>query len=176
MTEQWRPCPGHEGLYEVSDEGRVRSLHFSPPKLLKFGKDETGYPTVMLSSGGSIKAGGTRKPFTVHRLVARAFHGDKQNVLHREVAHLDNDRTNARAENLKWVSRTENESHKYRFGTRASHLYSPLTEEQVGEIKAMLGRKTNVAIARDYPVSPHAISKIKRGIHWKHVEPKRLDP
>lgn len=35
MTELWRPCPDFEGIYEVSDTGRVRSLYVDPPRLWK---------------------------------------------------------------------------------------------------------------------------------------------
>src|SRR4051812_23187911 len=111
--ETWLPVEGYAGLYEVSDFGRVRSLHrrHKELKILTFGTDQTGYPTVMLSKSC------VRKPFTVHRLVALAFHGDKRNALHCQVGHLDGDMKNPRADNLKWVSKTENESHKLRHGT-----------------------------------------------------------
>lgn len=76
MPEQWRPIPGYAGLYEVSDEGRVRSLPRSHPykgttrtvagRVLKLGTDSRGYRTVQLYSGGRS----TRKPFWVAVLVA----------------------------------------------------------------------------------------------------------
>jgi hypothetical protein len=110
---------------------------------------------------------GVRKPYTVHRLVALAFHGEMRNALHREVAHLDGSKTNARADNLKWVSRTENESHKYRHGTRASHRFSRLTEEQARAIKLACGVRRYADIAREYGVSESTISGIAQGKRWR---------
>src|SRR5262245_5051542 len=103
----WLPVVGYEGLYEVSDDGRVRSLHNRtlglalPPFL-----DEDGYPRVHLNREGR------RRNRRIHRLVAEAFHARHRNILHNEVAHLDGSRTNACASNLKWVSKAENNSHK----------------------------------------------------------------
>lgn len=163
MREEWRPILGYEGLYEVSNLGRVRSLHarFAEPRPCKFGTDQTGYPTVMLSKEGR------RKPFTVHRLVAVAFHGSLRNALHREVGHLDGDMKNCRADNLKWVSKTENEAHKYAHGTNSSERFSKLTKPQVAFIKSQRGIKSHAAIARELGVvKADAVSKIARGERW----------
>ena len=107
MNEIWKPVVGFEGLYDVSSEGRVRSYRREPaPKLLKPGIASNGYPSVVLGRGN------TRM---VHRLVAEAFHG--LCPLGCEVRHRDGDRTNPRADNLRWGTRSENIRDAVRNGT-----------------------------------------------------------
>lgn len=158
--ERWLPVPGYEGLYEVSDAGRFRSFYFDPPRILRLSKDSHAYPVAMLSKDRK------RKPFTAHRLVALAFHGDKRNVLHCQVAHLDGDKTNPTAANLKWVSKIENESHKHAHGTRNSALYSRLTHEQVVEIRSLLGTMTLAKIGARFGISWRTVEDIARGKRW----------
>lgn len=109
-VEEWRPVPDYDGLYEVSNFGRVRSMYWSPPRLLALTTDQSGYLVVQMNRKGR------RRPYTVHRLVCRAFHGSGD-PLHNEAGHLDGNRRNARADNLKWVSKVENHSHKRLHGT-----------------------------------------------------------
>ena len=82
--EEWRAVVGYEGLYEVSDQGRVRSLD-------RFYLTRDGKP----------------RGFLVHRLVAQAFLGSapegKPNVLH-----SDNAPDNNRVTNLRWGTQKEN--------------------------------------------------------------------
>jgi hypothetical protein len=105
-AEQWLPVPGYEGLYEISDQGRVKSHHtINRGHILAGSTDRYGYPQVQLSRGG------VKLQHKVHRLVCRAFHGEPGSAdLH--AAHLDGDKTNARATNLCWATRQENEAHK----------------------------------------------------------------
>lgn len=79
--ENWRPVPGHEGAYEVSDHGRVRSLDRE----------------VCLGRGNSQ---------CVHALVAAAFLGPRPDGA--DVCHRDGDATNNRAGNLYYGSRSQN--------------------------------------------------------------------
>ena len=166
-AERWLPVGGYEGLYEVSNLGRVRSLYFQPPRLCKFGKDQTGYPTVMLSKDRK------RKPFTVHRLVAVAFHGHKRNALHIEVAHLDGDMANPRADNLKWVSKVENRAHRLLHGTHDAgeqNSGAKLTVEAVREIRSYPPYRIDMKeLAHRFGVSRHTIDSVRKGQTWRHV-------
>lgn len=115
LTENWRPIVGYEDQYQVSDQGRVRSLarhrigaHGSrtrvSERILKPGGNR--YPMVLLCKDGN------RRGFSIHRLVAEAFIpavGDRQ-----EVNHRDGNPTNNVASNLEWVNRSENVAHSYR--------------------------------------------------------------
>lgn len=109
--EEWRPVPGHEGHYEVSSEGRVRSLdrrvaHPRHGAINVKGKplaqrlDRHGYKIVNLWRDGVMKA---RK---VHQIVLEAFVGPRPEGI--EVMHADDDRTNNRLENLSYGTRQEN--------------------------------------------------------------------
>lgn len=166
--EEWRPCPDFAGLYEVSSFGRVRSLHRrNSLRILYQGSDETGYPTVALNRHG------TRTTRTVHRLVCRAFHGEP-NPLHRETAHLDGDKANARADNLKWVSKRENESHKSAHGTRLRGEASPcarISEKQARRVKQLVREGSGVTLAAKIArVTYRTARDIAEGKRWKHVQ------
>ena len=167
-TEVWLPVPGYEGLYEVSHLGRVRSLHarFRSPRRCAQGDDGTGYPTVGLSKNGK------RTTKTVHRLVCRAFHGEP-NALQNEAAHLDGDRTNCRASNLKWCSKIENHSHKRFHGTHQAgerHPRAKLTEVTARlALEKLASGETCRAIAETLGVSASTIEDLRKGKKWRHV-------
>ena len=113
IIEEWRPVVGYEGLYEVSNIGRVRSLDryvkgkgksyfLHKGRVLSPGIKTEGYLIVRLQ----------RRMFYVHRLVTEAFLPNPDNLP--EVNHKDEDKTNNRVENLEWCD------HKYNmnYGTR----------------------------------------------------------
>lgn len=111
--EVWKDIAGYEGLYQVSDMGRVRSckrLVSHPkggkkvvnPRVLK-PSNVHGYPSVILCTNGTIKR------FSVHRLVAIAFLDNPMNLP--EVNHLDGNRANPEKTNLEWCSSAENKLH-----------------------------------------------------------------
>lgn len=102
-TEIWRPVVGYEGLYEVSDQGRVRSLQsgkWRNRRILKLGKNPNGYLYVKLCKDG--KGEGMR----VHRVVAEAFIPNPNHLA--TVNHKDEDKTNNFASNLEWMSHKDN--------------------------------------------------------------------
>jgi hypothetical protein len=106
-ADAWRPCPGFERHYSVSSNGVIRN---NSTGLRLFGElDRDGYRRVNLSSAG--KALKRR----VHRLVCEAFHGPAPEGC--EVCHLDGTRTNNRAENLRWGTRSENVRQAQAHGT-----------------------------------------------------------
>ena len=94
--EHWKAIAGYEGLYEVSDLGRVKSLWNGKEKILKPGKNTWGYLKVVLYKDGHGKT------ITVHRLVAEAFIQNPNNL--ETINHKDEDKTNNVASNLEWMS------------------------------------------------------------------------
>lgn len=104
MVEIWRPIPGYEALYEVSNLGRVRSL-FRYKKMLKPSPITNGYLTVELWKDKQ------RKRIGIHRLVAMCFCENPDNKPF--VNHIDETKTNNCADNLEWVTHVEN----CRYGT-----------------------------------------------------------
>ena len=107
--EIWKDIEGYEGLYQVSNLGRVKSLNYKctkEEKILKLMSDKDGYLYVNLYKEGK------RKTYKVHRLVAKAFIPNPENKL--EVNHKDEDKTNNKVENLEWMTCKEN----INYGTR----------------------------------------------------------
>lgn len=117
MEEIWKDIEGYEGLYQVSNLGRVRSLDMVLPcnskgvmsTRVRHGVirrqhiGHTGYHYVLLLHGKR------RKNFRVHRLVAAAFVPNPLNLP--EVNHKDEDKNNNRADNLEWC--TSKYNHNY---------------------------------------------------------------
>lgn len=116
-TENWRPIPGYEGFYEVSDLGNVRSLRrvvsgkTYQGRPIKACRVSDGRPGVKLYRGGAA----TRKNFGVHRIVALAFLGEPPDP-RMEVCHNDGDRLNNALSNLRWDTRSNNALDTVRHG------------------------------------------------------------
>lgn len=112
MSERWRPAPGWEATYEVSDQGRVRSIERTvrtgigqprriPVRMRKLIRNAYGDVSVMLSDGER------RKMVLVRRLVALAFLPSPAHPDRTEVTNIDRDGTNNSWTNLQWVSHSE---------------------------------------------------------------------
>ena len=103
MTETWKAISGYEGLYEVSDLGRVKSLNYNRTgmeNILKPGTNHKGYLHVSLYKDGHVKT------VKVHRLVAESFIPNPQGL--ETVNHKDEVKTNNTVTNLEWMSRADN--------------------------------------------------------------------
>ena len=98
--EHWKEIDCYEGLYEVSNLGRVKSLKHGKEKILKPKKSHGGYLQVCLSKDGH------RKFLLVHRLVAESFIPNPNNL--ETVNHKDEVKTNNVASNLEWMTRGDN--------------------------------------------------------------------
>lgn len=110
--EVWKPVAGYEGLYEVSNIGRVRGIRRSgcTGEPLKGQIDIHGYVDVML------RGNKTYKHWKVHRLVAIAFIPNPEGK--RTVNHIDGNKQNNNVENLEWMTHGENHRHAYRIGLK----------------------------------------------------------
>ena len=103
MKEEWKPIKGFEGLYEVSNTGKIRSLHFGKTRILSPGKDLQRYLHLVLCKDK------VKKEFLVHRLVASAFIPNPNNKP--EVNHIDGNKSNNNVDNLEWCTRECNMRH-----------------------------------------------------------------
>jgi len=112
--EEWRDISGYEGLYQVSDLGRVKSLdRLRPngPKSQYMMKGRTLSPGVS-GDTGYLTVNICGKSYSIHRLVAKTFISNLNNLP--EVNHKDQDKTNNNLNNLEWVTRSENTTHGVR--------------------------------------------------------------
>jgi hypothetical protein len=115
--ERWRPVPGYEGRYEVSESGMVLSLALSA-----FPMPSTGYLCVRLCKDALAV---TR---TVHSLVAEAFHGPRPPG--HEARHLDGNRQHNSPENVIWGTKSENTRDQVRHGTHRGLRANRLRNER----------------------------------------------
>ena len=118
-NEIWKDIEGYEGIYQISNKGRVKSLEriilFEngksrkvKSKILSTFIEKAGYECIKLYRNNKAK------PFKVHRLVAIAFiecSGDKDLL---EVNHMDGNKLNNCVTNLEWCTRQENILHGYK--------------------------------------------------------------
>ena len=113
MSTQWKSVEGYEGIYEVSEDGEVRSVDRIDSagrnlkgRVLKMQPAPNGYLFVQLCANG-VKAGKS-----VHRLVIEAFKGASE----KWVNHMNGLKTDNRLINLEWMTPSENAQHAWDTG------------------------------------------------------------
>lgn len=170
-NENWKDILGYEGLYQVSDLGRVRSLdrevvysngkvRIFKGKLLKPHIEKDGRVSIQLSKNGN------RKTTKVCRLVALTFIGEKPEGYH--VCHNDGNARNNTLMNIRYDIPTENSIDFYRYGSKTAN--GILTIEQVLEIRKLY--KTGICSLKElverFPVSKSAILSIvnRKSFQW----------
>jgi hypothetical protein len=105
---EWREIPGYEGLYEVSNNGLVRSLRRG--KIMSTNNESsTRYAKVSLYKEGK------EKQVTVHRLVLLAFKGEPPEGK-TSINHINGNKRNNDVNNLEWSNAKENGLHAYATG------------------------------------------------------------
>jgi hypothetical protein len=102
-VEEWRDIEGYEGLYQVSNMGRVKSLHRSGRILRPMHRNCDKYLRISLHKNGKVKYE------YLHRLVAKAFIPNPYNFP--ETNHIDTDPRNCKAYNLEWCTKKHNLNH-----------------------------------------------------------------
>lgn len=185
MVEEWRDVVGYEGLYQVSNLGRVKSLEKTVPhptaksgywvlpekiRKLKVCKNN-GYLMVILSRHNRIKN------WTVHRLVALAF---LEKVEGKDsIDHIDGNKLNNSVDNLRWCTRKENNNNP------KTSWKIPLREYKKGSESSPARKVKNVETGVVFGCVKDAAASIKRtrgaiwhsattggiagGFHWRYV-------
>ena len=171
MTEEiWKDIPGYEGLYQVSNFGRVKSLRKAIIMSIRINKK--GYSTIGLSKTGVFN----RK--SIHRLVAEAFIPNPDNLPC--VNHKDGNKLNNELNNLEWCTYGDNERHAYRTGLKHcgdrkgdKAFNRKLTSDQVAYIKKVYKKGDSTyggrALAKIFNVSESCISSIMLCHSWGGV-------
>lgn len=170
VIERWLPVKKFEGKYEVSDKGRVRSLNFR----------RTGRVVVMKPSersgcymGIALMKNSKYHQIYVHTLVASAFLGEKPPGMF--VNHKDGCKDNNSAENLEYVTRSENMRHACDLGLLVnkgeSHSQSTVTEYVVRVIRRMKSKGLNlheICEVLELPIT--TVRGIYYGKNWPEVK------
>lgn len=172
-VEKWKPVVGHEGLYEVSSMGRVRSLPRELPskngsfrkwkgKVLKPEETTKGYLRVVLTGRGS------NKHVSIHRTVCLAFHGPPPRSSF-VVCHNNGNNQDNRAENLRWDSQRSNAIDTITHGSGVNKIDAA----DAAAIKSLVltSRFTYRQIGDWFGVTKESVSGIANGRTWTHVEP-----
>lgn len=168
IAEEWKPVVGYEGVYEVSNKGRVKRIMqcrgCRAGHILSHAKLPNGYRVVSLSKDNvAIQE-------YLHRVVAAAFIGQASHGM--EVNHKDFDKDHNAVGNLEYGTRLENQRHcvthqMHAFGEGCGQ--AKLTDDKVRAIRRMRRGLTQQEIADRYCVSRSAIGKILSGKNWRHV-------
>lgn len=167
IDELWKEISGLNGLYEISNNGRLRS-YWKPggksrsnfPKVLAITVNGRGYPAKFISG----------KNYRVHRLVAEAFLENPRQLP--MINHIDGNKMNNHVSNLEWCDKSHNERHAQRMGLKNKARgekckKSHLTSDVVREIMASdLGCRQ---LATIYGVNYTTISSIRTGKTWNHI-------
>lgn len=171
-SEKWKDIIGYEGLYRVSDKGRIRRIGpnsgATVNMLLKHAIDNKGYPRVMLYKNRH------RKNALIHRLILEAFVGLCPPKM--ESCHNDGNPMNTQLTNLRWDTHRSNLADKKMHDTQPDQSGSKnnnavLTEKNVRCIKQMLASDLYLqkTIAKKFGVAKTTISDISTGKKWRHI-------
>lgn len=172
-AEEWRDVAEYEGLYQVSNLGRVRSVPRIDCKGARRGgtllSQKNNRPRAYRAVG-LCRNGKTIHP-KVHRLVLSAFAGPCPARM--EGCHDDGNRCNNRRSNLYWGTRKKNQADRVRHGTSnrgTRNGSAKLSEEAVKEIyEARLARVNQGLLAEKFQIDRSTISRIWSGSRWSSV-------
>ena len=162
--EVWKDIEGYEGLYQVSSEGRVKSV----PRKGTYGRILK--PRICSNYECVCLYGTSKRNVLVHRLVAKAFVPNPESK--REVNHRNGIKTDNKAVNLEWVTPKENISHAHKAGLFDESLNKHrkaviATNISTGETRIY---ESQLAAATDLGIKQSTISKmIRKGMAGKRT-------
>lgn len=131
--EIWKPIEETDGLYQISNLGRVKSMsrfhktkdagYYSKEKILKPTMDNLGYLRISLRKPNGFNTRNGYKTFRVHLLVAKAFIENEYNLP--VVNHKDGNKQNNCMDNLEWCTYRDNILHAFKTGLNDSKKHKP---------------------------------------------------
>lgn len=183
LNEEFRPIKYYEGLYEISNYGRIKALpryrwngkkyFYSKIIIMKPHIDNRGYLAILLRDENSI-----RKKISVHRLVAEAFIPNPNNLP--QINHKDENKVNPRVDNLEWCSAKYNTNYNNMTYKRANKLKKSINQYDLdgnfikkwsGIIDASKGCNINRCCINDCCKNR---SKTAGGYIWKYSNDKNM--
>lgn len=160
MIEEWKDIKGYEGLYKVSNYGKVKSLKNN--KILK-PINCHDYKYVHLCDKNH-----KRKNKAIHRLVAQAFIDDNSVM---QVNHINGNKSDNCITNLEWCTSSENNYHKtkvlLRGCKRVKCLETGRIFNSIEEAATFYSRKQNVLVA---VLRHYKYNNTFAGYHWEYVD------
>lgn len=184
MKEIWKDIVGLEGLYQVSNLGKVRSLD----RIIEYDKVVNNKRVHMtchrkgkilslpINGEGYVQISTCGKPSRVHRLVAQAFIPNPKNKPF--INHIDGDKTNNRVDNLEWCTNRENQIHASMVlgHKQGAHQNKPIKCVETGEIFENSFRASEKIGGNRYAAnnirmcaSPNHPRKTCCGYHWEFI-------
>lgn len=167
MTEIFKDIQGYEGLYQISNTGKVKNIIRN--SILKPGIGTTGYYLVILCKNK------VKKTSKVHRLVAKAFIENPDNLPF--VNHKDSNRLNNHISNLEWCDNSGNMQHCFNKGrgkipvmNGTKNVNAKLNDELVIEMRRKFSNGVlRVRIAEEYGLSISTVCRVISKKLWAHV-------
>lgn len=184
--EEWKQIKGFDGLYEVSNMGKIRSNYHQKPKIIKAHENSRGYLRVRLRSKNKAP-----KMYFVHRLVAESFieHSKSDNV----VNHKDFNPKNNSVENLEWTTNNGNMKYsadagrfnknkrwkeKIKYGQRRK--FKPIIGESLKDESVIVLEVLNDC--KKYGFSPSCVCncckgnrETHKGYTWRYATPDEIE-
>ena len=165
---QWKPIPGYEDLYEVSNDGNVRSINprYKNKSILKQSIGSKGYKIVTLCRKGQ------QKTINVHRIVAEVFLPNPHNLPC--VNHKNENKEDNRVSNLEWCSYYYNNTYGQRLTKSALKIGKPVICIETNKTypSAYAAEKeTNISQSK-ICLCCHQKRKSAGGFHWSFLYQK----
>lgn len=154
-SENWKEIDGYDGMYQVSDLGRVRSLKFGKVRVLRASKCINGYLMVGLWKDGK------QNSVSVHRIVASAFI-ENDDESKNQVNHKDENKQNNRVSNLEWCTAQYNVNYN---GLRYKQPHPKPVRNKIKDLyDPNLSIKQNIELfmANGIECSRHTIWKLRK--------------
>jgi len=182
--EIWKDIPGYEGMYQISNMGRLKNLerkfwrnHSVTYKYTLYTRKEN-ISKLHSWDGDYIRTtlykNGIKKHIKLHRLVGQLFIPNPKNLP--QINHKNGIRYDNKVENLEWCTNSENILHAYRIGLEKAvcgelHHNSVFKNSDIIKIRCMYetGNYSMRELAKKYNVDKDTIKCIVRRETWKHI-------
>ena len=185
MEEIWRNVQDYEGLYQISNLGRIKRLAYwhnvgiknikkiyKQERILKQSRDSSGYKQVCLTKNSK------KKSYSIHKMMAIAFIPNLENK--EQVNHKDGNKINNIIDNLEWCTYHENLRHAMNHDLRAigeKHGAAKLKNDDVLYIYKTFknGEKTIQQLCKMFNMSYASIRDITVKRYWKNLLTQKQD-